>query len=207
MVLMPCRTKTDITLLEQAYGNYEGASKALEDSDYFLKTGKHLPVLNYPTRPDLPKSAYPDVTNSVVNWLNIIVILARAKEPDLFNWIFSLYFEIFRNNGIADLQVGHGLPGQVLVWDSSGNPIRSPKNPGRYLTTDQYAAFQGKVHRAGYISNYASAAADLPKEYAMLIAQSVAVSGNLLNFKLEWDNSNDQQAISDGWDEWHRLAK
>lgn len=60
---------------------------------------------------------------------------------------------MFKNNGPWDMQVGHGLPGQVIVRSKSGEVVPDKDEPGRYEKTDRLAVLNGNVHRAGYISN------------------------------------------------------
>jgi hypothetical protein len=68
-----------------------------------------------------------------------------------------LYFaQTFPNNQKNDLQVNHGLPGQILVRSqSNGLPIVNDAQHSFVRTKDQYAYFLDKPASAGNISNFA----------------------------------------------------
>lgn len=106
------------------------------------------------------------------------------------------FYKNFSNNGKSDLQVGHGLPGQMPLRTNNGDFIRDPDETLK--TEDQYALYKGNVVRAGYLSNYAygyaAQAAGIPEEGTVALAQLVA----LKSFN-DGDNLEDLQAIREGW--------
>lgn len=197
-----------VVIGNQAYGNFEALNKALADIEHFKVTERHLPGLSYPTNSRLPKQAYPDVTNMVSKELRTMIpIVKREAGKGFWQGTKPLFEKMFKNNGPWDMQVGHGLPGQVIVRDQSGKALPDKDEPGRYETIDQFALFNGEIHRAGYISNYvfgqsAAAAAGIPKEIATTIAHAIAIKDGIQKGRIVLDNPDDQRAIRDGWDNW-----
>lgn len=200
---------------DQAYGNFEAFEKALEDIEYFERTGKHIPPLSYPTDPNLPRSAYPDVTNDVKKKMDQAVLEIKEKRISSLNLISrGLYLkDIFNNNKKYDMQVGHDLPGQILVR-KNGKPQKDPESPAHVLTIDQYAIFNGQVRRAGYISNYAfgyaAAAADLPDWFITNGAHFGALLDDVSHLRFRGlfpDNPKDQRAMLDGSSAYDRELK
>lgn len=170
---------------DQAYGTKEAYEKALQSLTYFRKHEKHLPPLPYPISPNLKRTAYPDVTYKIDAILSDIekeVKKVAHSRMASYPWFKAN----FANNKKWDLQVNHGLPGQVI---KSRTPL---------VTQDQYAIFRGDVVNSGYLSNfafgYATAAAGFSKTEAILDAQGAAVFGGQ-----DGDNPKDLEAIEDGW--------
>jgi hypothetical protein len=164
---------------DQAYGNKEVIEKAKLSRQSMEKYGKELPPLNYPTvKPNTVEKSkwrevYPDVTNQYKKQLAIIKldIEKRIKSAGFLKLPNAAEFFLskFRNNLEYDLQVNHGLPGQVLEWAPDHNLILpDPKDPLFPKTQDQWAMFEGVPRPAGFFSNfafgYAVAVFGLPKE-------------------------------------------
>lgn len=201
---------------DKAYGKQEAYDAALADLNHFKKNSKHLPF-RYPTRaPRSPRDThgYPDITEALSQKLDaitretVLTFHATGKVG-----VYYLFAQNFPNNGKWDLQVGHGLPGQVPVRDANGNLVPDPKHKGRYLTQDQYAVFNGKVVRSGYISNYAFgqavAAGEMLDLEGVTAAELVAVWGNRKNLDLKdlganFDNPEDIQAILEGYKDYRQ---
>jgi hypothetical protein len=203
---------------------------ALQDVRYFREHDRHMgpgqvvaSVLNkgltqpvskeYPIIP--PKSlyetkGYPDITQKYLEKLRGIT----QETAHTFNasgkaGVYYLFSKNFPNNGKWDLQVGHGLPGQVIVRDQNTGHIKyNPSRKGEALTQDQYATFRGKVVRAGYLSNYtfgqAIAAGELFDFEGVTAAQAFSILSNLKNIDLSnitasFDNPEDIKAILEGY--------
>ncbi len=183
-----------IIIGNKAYGTFEAEEKA-EDFIEHLLDKESYPPLKYPSNPNLPLSAYPDVTEQVNVFLDKISKIAEQESKKGF--IFGtkpLFEKVFGNNKPWDLQVNHELPGQVL----KGNKIQY-NSEGHLVTIDQYAIFRGQIHRSGYISNfpfgYASAAARIKLQDTIRIVQVKAIiSGQ------DGDNPKDIEAIKAGWE-------
>ena len=134
----------------QAVGTAEAEQKAREFVEHVVEHEAY-PPLQYPTNPNLPKSAYPDVTEKVNGIINNMARYAKITARDEgHGQVLQLFKENFPNNRSFDLQVNYDLPGQVVLGDS----VKLDEN-GRVITVDQYAVFRGKVVKAGYISNFA----------------------------------------------------
>lgn len=217
------RNKDNYVIIgDQAYGKYEAIYKALQDLNYFQEHGKHLPALKYSTIPPgnidplRYREIYPDITKKVNKVLEditretVLTFHSTGKAG-----VYHLFYKNFPNNGKWDLQVGYGLPGQVPVIDPSTGELQpDTKHKGRYLTTDQYAIFNHKVVRSGYLSNYAFgqavAAGEMFNFEGTAAAQAVAFLGNLKNLNLKnitanFDNPEDIQAILDGYLDYNRM--
>ncbi len=145
-----------------------------------------MPPLPYPISPYLKGVKYPDVTKKVNEELRKIDTIMQEVSQYNVAYKNAWFKENFPNDAPWDTQVNHGLPGQVLL---SQNPL---------LFADQYALFNGKIRKAGYISNfvygYAAAKAGFVNGYVNTAAHFVSfgTQGKL-------DNPADQQAITDGW--------
>ena len=134
----------------QAVGTAEAEQKAREFVEHVVEHEEY-PPLKYPTNPNLPKSAYPDVTKLMNKHLdNLTKNVMHHYFASGRAGVYINFYESFPNNQEYDFQVNHGLPGQVVSDDS----IKLDEN-GNVITVDQYAVYQGKVVRAGYLSNYA----------------------------------------------------
>jgi len=195
-----------IIIGEHAYGNQEPVEKlkyvAQQELNYFKQHGQYqIPV--YPSTPHLKRNLYPDVTALVKQEL----AEAKAEAEQIPPWKSRYYLvTTYNNNDKRDMQVGHNLPGQVRGFNAEGRIAFN--NNGDVITKDQYAIFNGKIVRAGYISNYvfgyAAAAAGLSKEETKGGAYWAAAGGNLLKGQLKGDNPLDQQAMDDGWETHHQ---
>ena len=164
---------------------------------------EEYPPLQYPTNPNLPKSAYPDVTNQVNDLLKKrgqyvkALYYEEGKALGFFSekGVYTLFKSNFGNNYPFDLQVNQGLPGQTVPTDKI-----TFEQDGTVQTVDQYALFQGKIVRAGYLSNYAygylSAAGRLSVEETKTDAWFIGDSGYNLS---EDNNKKDNDAIKDGY--------
>lgn len=190
---LPSRNQTKdgyVVLGRQAYGSKEASS--------ILSSGKELKPLPYPTNPNLPKSAYPDVTQRVNSLLKQMESDLNPFKQDRLS-SYPWFNENFGNNAKWDLQVNYGLPGQVPIIQN-GKYIRDKQ--GFIETNDQYALFKGRVVRAGYISNYAfgyaSAHAGFLRDEPIFISEIVAIGGSK-----DGDNPADLQAILHGWNAYH----
>ena len=170
---------------KQAYGTKEALGKAKQDIEYFEAYGEHMPPLPYPTTPHLAGRYYPDVTKKVDSYLKEIRREIKQVSKSRLN-SYPWFKQNFGNNTHRDLQVNHGLPGQVL-------------NEG-----DQYAIYKAHIRRAGYISNYAFGFATAAAGYfdleAFLLAQGAAIVGDN-----DGDSKEDLKAIQKGWkDYWEK---
>lgn len=186
----------------QAVGTAEAEKKAREFVEYVVEHEEY-PPLQYPTNPNLPKSAYPDVTDKVDGLMNKRAEFVKGLYYDegkalgivQGNGVYALFKSNFGNNEPFDLQVNHELPGQVVPTD---NILFHPD--GTAQTVDQYALYQGNIVRAGYLSNYAygylSAAGRLSLEESLFDAWFIGDSGYNLS---EDNNKKDNDAIKDGY--------
>jgi hypothetical protein len=189
------RHKDDYIIIgEQAYGTKEASRAAIRDLDYFQEHDKHLPPLPYPATPDLKKQYYPDVTQKVQKTLSEIRKEIEQAAPVQRDY---LVLSKFPNNGDWDLQVNHGLPGQVLELNLHATEILKDSS-GKAKTRDQYALFKGEIRRAGYISNYAfgygMAAVGYPVQFTELAGHGAAIAGGN-----DGDNPEDIKAMKEGW--------
>ena len=156
------------------------------------------PPLKYPTNPNLPRSAYPDVTDKVEviidgmakNTYDILKTQGKFPDPKLETGVYSLFKRNFPNNQ------PYGLPGQAI----EGNPITLDEN-GYVITQDQYAVFHGKVMKAGYISNFAYGYTAASGGLDLLESKATGWGAALyFNYDLFSElNKEDNQAIDDGY--------
>ncbi len=179
----------------KAYGTFEAEEKAKEFIEHLLEHESY-PPLKYPSNPNLPLSAYPDVTEEVFKKIDRIASLLYLNRGSVLK--IQLLHENFPNNRKWDFQVGHDLPGQVL----KDNKIQKDSN-GNIITIDQYALFKNKIRRSGYISNftygYASASAQIDEGAMINVAQAISIWNNG-----RLDNEEDLEAAKEGWREWHQ---
>ncbi len=182
-----------IIIGNKAYGTFEAEEKA-EDFIEHLLEHESYPPLKYPSNPNLPLSAYPDVTKQVNNFLDEMSKTAQQESKKGFlQGTKPLFERMFDNNQPWDFQVGRELPGQVL----KNNKVQYDAD-GKIITVDQYAIFGDKVHRAGYISNYVlgytAASASVSESFIINIARAKALLGGK-----DGDNPKDIEAIKVGW--------
>lgn len=193
-----------IIIGEQAYGQKEAYQVDLIDIEHIIHTGKHLPSLGYPTRPDLPKQYYPDVTVAYNKLLNNIVteVKHELKHKGKLLGVYPLFLINFPNNGDWDTQVNHGLPGQKILRDpSTGTPILKDS---KVKTTDQYAIYKNQVVRAGFLSNYAYGYATAAAKLQIDEARSAVFVANV-RAGIWQDNPADTQAINTGYYDYWKL--
>jgi len=182
-----------VVIGNRAYGTAESHQKAREFVDYLIENDQ-FPPAKYPSNPNLPQKTYPNITEKVNKLLDGIVIITKQESQKGFlNGTKPLFERMFDNNQPWDLQVNHELPGQVLKDEKVQYDLE-----GKVITTDQYAIFRGKIHRAGYISNftfgYASAAAGLSLSFMFTLVQVKALLGGN-----DGDNPQDLIAMKEGW--------
>lgn len=188
----------------QAYGQNEALAKTRQDLEYFHQHGKHMPPLNYPTIPPENTDArryrevYPDVTKQVNQKLQSI--RQEIKRVSIKDALF-LIKENFPNNKKWDMQVNHGLPGQVVLRDQkTGIPLPDIQHPDKIATKDQYAYFRGTIRKAGYISNFAYGYAIGILGAHKGLSDMGAYYGNFVSSGQIGDNPDDIRAMHDGYD-------
>ena len=197
----------------RAYGKFEAEQKAYEFSDYLVEN-EQFPPSKYPHRG--PKNTpldlsglskreqnyyrqnYPDVTERYEKDLKQIVdITERFFRNGKFQNVYPLFIENFGNNKPWDLQVNHSLPGQAVIFDSNGD---IQYKDGFVKTTDEFAIYNNKLVKAGYLSNYAygyaSAAGGLEKNEALTMAWLAGSKGEKPFSDL---NEHDNNAIGNGY--------
>ncbi|MGE0201428.1 MAG: hypothetical protein AB7P76_10725 [Candidatus Melainabacteria bacterium] len=189
-----------VIINRQAYGRKEAMSKAMMDLFLFRSKGIHLVPLPYPTRPDLAKSQYPDVTEEV-NKILLEIPNSILNSNSSAEWL-SKVIKNFPDNGMWDLQVNYGLPGQMVIFDTKeGRDIR---------TVDQYAIFRGAIRRSGYISNFAYGYGIAAAKSWKGLTETGSYFANLFSKGEFGDNPEDVKAMHDGYDafwEDHRNLK
>jgi hypothetical protein len=191
-----------IVIGNRAYGKAEAPVKAKQFIKHLMQHDEY-PPLRYPNNPNLPQNAYPDVTELYDQKLREIVQVTKEayKENGKYLGVYKLFLKSFGDNKAFDLQVNHGLPGQVV----SNVEVITDRN-GNVITTDEYAIYQGRIVRAGYLSNYAfgyaCAAGKLSKEETF----ATAWGAGDIKMKLFDDlNTEDNRAIEDGYiDYWRK---
>jgi hypothetical protein len=113
------------------------------------------------------------------------------------------------------------LPGQTIRRDPvTREPLRYAEGPhqGELITDDQYAWYNGRPVRAGYLSNYlygyAAASADFPWWFTEFVAERAREFGQFERMRKqgkffipEVDNSIDWDAYRQGWEDKELLKK
>ena len=191
---------------EQAYGTNEALQVARKSVAYFAEHGKHLPALPYPTRPDLPKQVYPDVTEKIKLYQEQITKEIRSAIANThmksapgnhgFSGAVTFFQENFGNGDRWDLQVEHNLPGQIAIKDIHGNYLYKKNTVD---TTDQYGLYNGQIVRAGHLSNYFYGYAIAASGSFKGLAETGAFYANLKGGQ-SGDNPDDTAAIKEGYE-------
>jgi hypothetical protein len=214
-----------IVIGHRAYGATEAPGKAREFVDYLVDK-EQFPPSPFPHQgpentpldlSSLPKKEqtfyrthYPDVIQKYNQKIKEVVWQTKQafqKEGKLGKLIegdavYPTFKSNFKNGGIWDLQVNPDFPHQAVVFDAGGHVQYTEK--GFVKTTDEFAIYNNKLVKAGYLSNhiygYASAAGKLSKDEMYFDAWFVGSTkggqplGDL--------NKHDNEAMSDGYDQY-----